>query len=77
MLNGGTLAAATANASYGNWNPDYGVSTLGSSNTSYISGGNLALTQAGGTVFNILAGDTVNVSAIIAHTTAGGDTGLI
>jgi autotransporter-associated beta strand protein len=76
VLNGGTLAATTPNALYGNWGFGYGVSTPGNGTTSYISGGNAVLTQGGGTVFNVGVGDTLNVSTILAHTSSGPDTGL-
>jgi len=79
VLNGGTLNATSPNTSYGSWNFDYGVSTPGTGNTSTISGGNAALTEAGGTVFNIGSGDTLNVSTALEHLTGGayGDTGVI
>jgi autotransporter-associated beta strand protein len=79
VLNGGTLAAAFSNSTSGNWNLDQGVSTPNNGTTSYITGGNLALTQVGGTVFNIGATDTVLLSADIQrmNSTAVGDTGLI
>jgi autotransporter-associated beta strand protein len=77
LLNGGTLAATTANDDWGNWDFDFGVSTPGNGSTSYISGGNAALTQGGGTVFNIGANDTVIVTTSLAHTTDAGDNGLI
>lgn len=67
VMNGGTLAAATANAAFGNWNLDCGVSTPGNGRSSSIAGGNAALTQTGGTVFNIGAGDTLTVSAALDH----------
>ena len=77
VLNGGTLSAVASDATYGSWNPDYGISTPGNGAASYITGGNLALTEAGGTVFNVGAGDTVNVSSVIAHVTGSPDNGLI
>jgi fibronectin-binding autotransporter adhesin len=77
VLNGGTLAANSANTTYGNWDLDYGVSTPGNGTTSYISGGNASLTQAGGTVFNVGASDTVVVSSVLAHVSGAGDHGLI
>lgn len=77
VLNGGTMSATSSNATYASWNPDFGISTLGNGSTSTISGGNLALTQTGGTVFNIGTGDTLNVSTLIARVTGAGDTGLI
>ena len=77
VMNGGTLSAGTAMAQYGNWNFNWGVSTPGTGRTSYITGGNAALTQTGGTHFNIGTGDTLNVSTVLAHTTGAGDYGLI
>jgi fibronectin-binding autotransporter adhesin len=77
VLAGGTLAAAAADPIYGSWNPDYGVSTPGNGTTSYITGGNLALTQTEGTVFNVGAGDTLIISSVIAHSSSVSDTGLI
>ncbi len=77
ILNGGTLSATTPRSDYGNWNLDYGVSTLTNGSTSSIEGGNVTLGQTGGTVFNIGAGDTVNVSSVIAHTASATDLGLI
>ena len=78
VMNGGTLVAATANPSFGNWDIDYGVSTPGNGSSSSIAGGNAALTQVGGTVFNIGAGDTLTVSAALNHVSdyGIGDTGL-
>ena len=77
VLNGGTLSAVTPDGSYGNWNFDQGVSTPGSGRTSYISGGNALLTQAGGTLFNVGAGDTINVSTVLAHISGQTDNGLV
>ncbi|MGD1083689.1 MAG: autotransporter-associated beta strand repeat-containing protein [Verrucomicrobiota bacterium] len=65
VLNGGTLNATTVNPTYGNWNFDYGVSTPGNGASSFITGGNAALTQSGGTVFNIGANDTLTVSCTL------------
>jgi autotransporter-associated beta strand protein len=76
VLSGGTLSAAISNATYGNWNFDCGVSTPGNGSTSYILGGNAALSEAGGTVFNIGSGDTLDVTSVLAHT-AVPDNGLI
>lgn len=76
-LNGGTLSAVSANSTWGNWNFDHGVSTPGDGSASTIAGGNATLTQVGGTVFNIGAGDTLDVSAALALTTSGADNGLI
>ena len=77
LLDGGTLSATTDNPTFGNWNFDLGVVTPGNGSTSYISGGNAALTQAGGTVFNIGSGDTAIVATMLAKTTNAADTGLI
>jgi len=78
VLNGGTLSAAIANSHYGSWNFDHGVSTPGNGATSFISGGNAALSQAGGTVFNVGPTDTLSVSTTLAHVPATDvpDTGL-
>ncbi len=77
VLNGGTLASAAANPVWGSWDLQYGVSTPGNGTTSYITGGNLALYQLGGTVFNVGTGDSLIVSAAIDHTQNVPDYGLI
>lgn len=77
VLNGGTLSATTANGTYGNWNFDQKVSTPGNGSTSTISGGNATLSQVGGTVFDIGATDTVNVSTALAKVSGATDLGLI
>ena len=77
VLNGGILSGTTPRGDYGNWNIDYGVSTLTNGSVSSIEGGNVTLGQTGGTIFNIGAGDTVNVSSVIARTTYASDFGLI
>jgi len=78
VMNGGTLSVTgTSNGNYGNWNFDYGVSTLGNGNTSTITGGNAALSETGGTVFNIQTNDTVDVSTVLFHSTTIADNGLI
>jgi len=78
VLNGGTLTATTPNGTWGNWNLDNGVSTLTNGSISTMGpDGNVTLGQVGGTVFNIGAGDTVNVSSVIAKTTSASDLGLI
>jgi autotransporter-associated beta strand protein len=77
VLSGGTLSATTENPDYGNWNFDYGVSTPGNGSSSFITGGNAALTQGGGTVFNIGANDTLTVSTALAETLQAADYGLI
>ena len=77
VMNGGVLGATTPNGGYGNWNFDQGVSTLGNGRSSLITGGNAALTQAGGTLFNIGSGDTLTVDAALDTTAGAGDNGLI
>lgn len=77
VLNGGTLSSVASDTTYGSWNPDYGISTPGNGSTSYITGGNIALTQSGGVVFNVGTGDTLSVSSSIAHVTGSPDNGLI
>src|SRR5208283_5483762 len=57
VLDGGTLSSVASDAAYGSWSLDYGVFTPGDGSTSYITGGNLSLTEIGGTVFNVGAGD--------------------
>ena len=69
VMNGGTLSTTgIADTTYGNWDLNGGVSTLGNGSTSTISGGTVALTETGGTIFAIGAGDTLNVSSVVAHT---------
>ena len=77
VLDGGTLAATTPYVTWGNWNFDLGVTTLGDGKTSHISGGDAALLQVGGSVFNILATDTVIVSTVLEHCTSAADNGLV
>jgi autotransporter-associated beta strand protein len=77
LLNGGTLSATYANPTWGNWNLDFEVSTPGNGSSSFISGGNAALTQAGGTIFNVGAIDTLTISAALAQTSDAGDNGFI
>ncbi len=77
VLNGGTLAANSVNGTYGNWNFDHGISTSGEGTISTIAGGNATVSQTAGTIFNILAGDTVIVSTVLAHTSDGSDIGLV
>jgi autotransporter-associated beta strand protein len=71
ILNGGTISAAANNTSYGSWNFDQGVS-VPSGGTSYMLGGNAALTQnsGGGTQFNIGSGDTLYASTNLAFGTS-------
>lgn len=72
VLNGGTIASQgspTGSALYwGSFILDKGVTTLGSSNTSVISAQNVALTQTGGTVFNIASGATNGIDLLFSGT---------
>ena len=77
VMDGGVLNATTPEAAWGNWNFDQGVSTPGNGSSSLISGGNATLTQAGGTVFNIGADDTLTVTTELARTANSPDRGLI
>jgi fibronectin-binding autotransporter adhesin len=77
VLNGGTLASNGSQGTYGSWNFDWGISTPGNGTTSYITGGNAALNEVGGTVFNIGANDAVVVSSLLAHVSGAPDNGLI
>src|SRR6185436_10574125 len=76
VLNGGTLAATSANPTSGNWALDFGVSTAGTTNSSLITGGNIALSQGTSTIFNVGTGDTLTVDSAIDHTTLSGDSGF-
>jgi fibronectin-binding autotransporter adhesin len=53
------------------------VSTAGTGKTSNITGGNVTLSQDGGTIFNIGAGDTLVISSKIDGDTGAADNGLI
>ncbi len=77
MLNGGTMQAENA-SQWGNFNLDWGVSTPGNGSSSAITGGNISVSQGGGTVFNIGSGDTLTISAVIDHNPGNmDDTGVI
>jgi len=81
-LDGGTLSMGTATGgfglSHGNWNFDQAVVTLGTGKTSTISGSGYAtLSKPGGTNFVIGAGDTLNVTAALGHSSQSPDNGLI
>ena len=68
LLDGGTLSATGGTTGDANWNFDGGVLTGSDGRTSYILGGNLALTSSatsGGTQINVGTGDTLNVTTII------------
>lgn len=81
VLNGGTLsvigAVSGSAVTYGNWNFDQGVSTSGAGVTSTITGGAASLTQTGGTVFNVGAGDTLNVSTVLVDIVSGPSLALV
>lgn len=77
LLNGGVLGATAPNPERGSWALGQGVATLGGGSVSTIVGGNLALSQIGGTIFNVLMGDTVDIFSTIEHTPESPDTGLI
>ncbi len=79
-LAGGTLAsnatAPTGDAlTYGTWNLDKGVTAGGTTSTSTISANNLALTQTGGTTFNVASGAT-NGPDLLVSGTIGQPTGV-
>ena len=76
-MNGGTIHADTANTSWANYNLDFPLTTSGSGRTSSITGGNITVSQSGGTVFTIGAGDTLVISSTIDGTTLAADNGLI
>ena len=80
-LDGGTLSTGTLGgfgAAHGNWTLQGSISTAGSGNVSTISGlGAAALSKVGGVNFNVLAGDTLNVSLNLIKSTNQPDNGLI
>ncbi len=84
-LAGGTLGSTGTPSGdglkYGSWNLDKGVTAGGTAATSTISAMSVALTQSGGTVFNVASGASsgidLDVTGTLAHTTGAGDTGLI
>ena len=77
VLDGGTLSADLIRTDWGNYNLDYPVSTPGNATTSNITGGNVTLSQAGGTLFDIGTGDTLIISSKIDGDTGASDNGLI
>jgi len=77
VFDGGTLSAETLRADWGNYNLDQTVSTSGAGKTSLITGGNITLSQAGGTIFDIAAGDTLVIASKIDGDTGATDQGLI
>lgn len=85
-LLGGTLTAptpASAGVTYGTYNLDKGVVSGGVATTSIISAPQMALTQSGGTVFNVTAGTTSSgidldvTGSFSNHGSSAGDNGLI
>jgi len=74
VLNGGTLTSpgtlvgGSSAVIWGTFDLDKGVSTLGSSNTSVISAVNVALTQSGGTIFNVTNGATNGIDLLVSGT---------
>jgi autotransporter-associated beta strand protein len=69
ILDGGTVSSTGGfENTFANWNFDGGVSTAGDGKTSYIIGGNAALTEntLGGTQFNIGTGDTLYMSTALS-----------
>ena len=77
VLDGGAITATTARIDWANYNLDQTVSTPGTGRVSTISGGNITVSQTGGTIFNIGAGDTLVVSSRIDGDTSAADAGLI
>jgi len=65
VMNGGVLNATTPEPIYGAWIFDQDVSTPGNGSSSLISGGNAALAQTGGVVFNIGTNDTLTISTVL------------
>ncbi len=82
-LAGGTLASGTPNASTGSWNLDDGVTvSAGTSSQSTISATGVALTETGGTVFNVgqsgaVGGIDLNVTGTLLHYASDADTGIV
>lgn len=74
LLQGGTLDAEQQNVNFGNWNLDFGVDASGAALTSAITGGNVLLSQTGGTEFAVGLDHILNVSSVIDHVSL--DTGL-
>ena len=74
VMTGGTIASPATLVSgssasiWGTFDLDSGVTTTGSSNTSEISAVNVALTQAGGTIFNIASGSTNGIDLLVSGT---------
>ncbi|MGA9874748.1 MAG: autotransporter-associated beta strand repeat-containing protein, partial [Solirubrobacteraceae bacterium] len=82
-LNGGTLAmgGTSINTTYGTWNLDDGVATVGGPVASTISALNVVPTQSGGTIFNVTNGGTangidLNVTGSLINGTSAHDTGI-
>ena len=84
-LAGGTLASngtpAGDGLTYGSFNLDAGLTAGGVTATSTISALDVALTQAGGTVFNVAPGSAsgvdLDVTGTLYHSAGAADTGLV
>ncbi len=84
-LAGGTLGSTGTpggdGLTYGSWNLDKGVTAGGTTATSIISAQSVALTQTGGTIFNVASGATngidLDVTGTLQHATGAADTGII
>ena len=83
-LAGGTLASGTPSGDglmYGEYDLDFGVTAGGTTTTSTITASNVALTEAGGTIFYVNSGSTsgidLNVTGTFYHSSGSPDTGLI
>jgi autotransporter-associated beta strand protein len=83
-LSGGALASGTPSGDgliYGEYDLDYGVTAGGTAATSTISASDVALTESGGTIFQVNPGSTsgidLNVTGKFYHSSGSPDTGLI
>jgi fibronectin-binding autotransporter adhesin len=84
-LAGGTLASTGTptgdGLTYGSFNLDQGLTAGGVTATSVVSAADVALTQTGGTVFNVASGSTsgidLDVTGNLYHSAALADTGLV
>jgi autotransporter-associated beta strand protein len=83
-LAGGTLASGTPSGDglyYGEYNLDYGVTAGSTTTTSTISAQDVALTESGGTIFNVSPGASNGIDLYVTgkfyHSTGSPDTGLV
>jgi autotransporter-associated beta strand protein len=83
-LAGGMLASGTPSGDgliYGEYDLDFGVTAGGTSATSTISASDIALSEAGGTIFHVNPGSSsgidLNVTGSFYHSSGSPDTGLI